>query len=255
MEPTVRRTNWRALLKSWDAQQASFNPGRERRFQAMFDLLEAALPRRFSALDLGSGPGSLSVRLLRRFPQAQAVAVDYDPVTQRIGRGALGTFGGRLTWVDADLGSPGWTARLPSARFDAAVSTTALHWLSEPRLRSLYRDLVHRLARGGVFLNGDHLPWGTASPWLDSIDLRVWRRRVHGQSPRGKPEWRRWWANAKKVPALRPYFRERARRAAEHPKHRPPSLEVHEDALARAGFREVDVVWQDFGDRVLFARR
>lgn len=255
MTGAERRTDWKALLKSWDEQQESFNPNRERRFGAMFDLLEASLPRRFTALDLGSGPGSLSARLLRRFPHARAIAVDYDPVTQWIGRGALGTLGGRLAWVDADLGSPGWMERLPAGLVDAAVSTTALHWLTEPRLRSLYRDLGRRLPRNGIFLNGDYLPWGKEAPGIDRIDTRVWRRRAGGRSPGGMSEWRRWWANAKRVPALRPLFLERSRRAAEHPKHRPPPLAVHEDALARAGFREVDVVWQDFGERLLFARR
>jgi len=256
MTRTSPKPSWRALLKSWDAQQESFNPDRERRFAAMLDAVGAAVPRRFTALDLGSGPGSLSVRLLRRFPAARVIAVDYDPVTLRIGEGALGSFGGRLTWVDAKLGVRGWTDRLPRRRIDAAVSTTALHWLPETGLRSLYRDLGRLLPRGGVFLNGDYLPWGPRAKGLSRLAEKVRRQRFAGGTLGEEwTAWSQWWDTAEKVAALRPYFDERRRRAAHHPKESHLSLEVHEDALRRAGFREVTVVWQDFANRVLFARR
>src|SRR5437867_12833692 len=129
MARTPREPDWKGLLASWDRQQESFNPDRERRFDVMFEVLRARLPRRFTALDLGCGPGSLTARLLRRFPAARVVAVDFDPVVLRVGRGALRGFGRRIMWVDANLGARGWTTAVPLRRFDAAVSTTALHWL------------------------------------------------------------------------------------------------------------------------------
>jgi len=256
MTANVRDPNWKALLRGWDAQQESFNPERERRFRAMLDALAVSVPPRFTALDLGSGPGSLSARLLRRFPSARVVAIDYDPVTLRIGRGALGEFGGRLTWVDAKLGSRGWTDLLPRSKFHAAVSTTALHWLPEANLRHLYRDLGRLLRRDGVFLNGDHLPWGRASPTLDRLAEKERRQQHGGKSLRKEwTAWEAWWKNAEKIPALRPQFEERERRSAEHPRTGEVTLDVHLDALRRAGFREVGVIWQDLTNRVLFARR
>jgi SAM-dependent methyltransferase len=254
MASRVREPNWRAWLARWDAQQESFNPYRERRFEVMFDLVEATLPKRFTALDLGAGPGSLSLRLLRRFPSARAIAVDFDPVTRHIGQGALGDVGGRLTWVDAKLGTPGWTDRLPEGRVDAALSTTALHWLTETELRALYRDLGRRLRRGGIFLNGDHLPWGPRSKGLSRLADRV-RRQERGKFRGRKNPWRAWWRAAEKVPALAPDFEEQRRRAARHPHRRALSLELHTDALRRAGFRDIGVVWGGFEEWVLFARR
>lgn len=256
MGRTAPKPGWKALLKSWDAQQESFNPDRERRFAAMLDAVGAAAPKRFTALDLGSGPGSLSVRLLRRFPAARVIAVDNDPVTLRIGRGALGTHGGRLTWVDAKLGARGWTDRLPPGRIDAAVSTTALHWLTTSDLQALYRDLGRLIHRGGVFLNGDHLPSGRRSRELSRLAERVRRTRFEGATRADEwKAWREWWESTEKIPALRPYFDERTRRAARHPRRGDLPLEVHEDALRGAGFREVEVIWQEFENRVLFARR
>ncbi len=256
MARTPREPDWQAYLRTWDVQQEEFNTTREQRFNAMFDVLGAAVGKRFTALDLGCGPGSLSARLLRRFPRARSIAVDYDPVVLRIGQGALGTQGGRLTWVDARLGGRGWMNRLPSRRVDAALSTTALHWLVPRDLRSLYRDLHRLVRRGGVVLNGDVMPWDHREERFRRLAQRVHKARMpmlNGQ-PRFRG-WERWWAHAEKEPYLRPFFAERTRRESRHPHHEMPSLDVHLDALHRAGFRDIEVVWQDVENRVLAAIR
>jgi SAM-dependent methyltransferase len=249
--------NWSAWLRSWDRQQESFNPSREYRFSAMMDVLEARLGTRFRALDLGCGPGSFSQRILARFPRARVDAVDYDPVVRTVGEGALGTRGGRLTWIDAKLGARGWTAVLPARRYDAAVSTTALHWLRGPDLARLYRDLGRLLRPRGVFLNGDFLPWGPRDRPLRRLGAAILEQRY----PKARravewTAWRRWWQGARREPALRAAFREHRRRAAGHPKREDPvTLDFHAAALRRAGFRTVGVVWQVFENRVLYAER
>lgn len=222
----------------------------------MFDIAEATVGRRFKALDLGCGPGSLTARLLRRFPSARSVAVDYDPVALRVGAGALGSFGGRLRWVDAKLGREGWVDQLPYRRFDVALSTTALHWLTARDLRQLYRDLRGLLRPGGVFLNGDLLSWGSENPRLSRLAESVRRVRFRGASLHSEwTAWREWWEDAEKVPALKPLFRVREERQAQHPRHGDLPMDVHVRALRRAGFREVAVLWQDLENRVMFARR
>ena len=258
MPRVAREADWSGWLERWDHQQESFNPTREARFTAMMDVLEAQVGRRFAVLDLGSGPGSLSARILRRFPAARSVAVDYDPVVRRIGEGALGTFGGRLTWVDAKLGARGWAAALPRRRFDAAVSTTALHWLTPRDLSALYRDLARLLRKGGVFLNGDYLPWDRSDRDLASLGrkhVRLFLRRERIHCRNEWSGWKRWWTSARKVPALRDAFAEHDRRGAGHPREREVPLSYHVRRLRAAGFRTVAVVWQVFENRVLYAVR
>jgi SAM-dependent methyltransferase len=256
MRVRSRRPDWKSWLESWDEQQESFNPERERRFSAMFDALEASVGRRFVALDLGSGPGSLSARLLNRFPRASCVAVDYDPVTLRVGREALGALAARLDWVDVKLGAPGWTDAIPRRRYDAALSTTALHWLRQPDLARLFRDLARLLRPGGVFLNGDHLPWGSARPGLRRLAERVRKIRFRGRTLDSEwAAWRDWWRNAERDPALREEFAAHVARSAQHPRGGDVPYDVHVRLLEQSGFRDVETIWQDMGNRVLYARK
>ena len=119
----MSEVDWVVWLRRWDAQQERYVPEREARFSVTFDVLNELLPESFVALDLACGPGSISQRLLDRFPAATAIAVDIDPVLLAIGRGALGTVDARLRWVQADLESPvggrPWE-RLGSTRCSAA---------------------------------------------------------------------------------------------------------------------------------------
>jgi trans-aconitate methyltransferase len=139
LQRQIDRLDW---LQRWDAQQEGYVPEREARFTAMFGALAALLPASFVALDLACGPGSISQRLLTRFPGARAIAVDIDPVMLAIGQG---TIDGRLRWIQADLTSPGWLEELGETQVDAVLSTTALHWLPpEPLARRADRHETER---------------------------------------------------------------------------------------------------------------
>src|SRR5262245_50526841 len=107
--------DWKLWLARWDAQQTGYVPEREERFGVMLGVLEALLPDEFIALDLACGPGSISQRLLARFPSARCVAVDFDPVMLAVGQGAVGSCDGRLRWVDADLADPSWVKSVGEA--------------------------------------------------------------------------------------------------------------------------------------------
>ena len=78
-------------IARWEVQQQGYLPDREDRFTALIDAVEEATGRRDPlVLDLGCGPGSLSVRLLDRMPAARVVAIDTDPVLLALGRSAYG---------------------------------------------------------------------------------------------------------------------------------------------------------------------
>lgn len=250
--------DWLHWLQRWDAQQQGYVPDREVRFAAMFDALDALLPASFVALDLACGPGSISQRLLRRFPAAHAIAVDLDPVLLAIGRGALGSVDGRLRWVEADLESPDWLSALDETQIDAVLSTTALHWLQPEPLNRLYHDLGRLLRVDGVFLNADHMAFGPELPTLARLSRRVldeeWTDAAF--AARGIETAEQWWGALASEPAFAPLLAQRTRRfAGKQRQESPPGFDAHVAALRDAGFREVGTIWQALSNRVLLAVR
>ena len=253
----------RDWIARWDRQQEVYLADREERFTALIDAVEVAAGRPDPlVIDLGCGPGSLSARLLRRLPSATVVAVDADPVTLSLGRAAYGDLPG-LRFLDLDLRSPDWVARLgiePGRRVDAVVSTTALHWLSAAELTDLYTTLAGLLRPGGLFLDGDHLRVSeTDNPVLAGLDRALEERESQRRFPGGHDgraeDWGQWWAAVAADPVLAGASAERDRRTVHH--HGPEGnlLAVHLGALRAAGFGEVGTLWQRGGNRLLCAVR
>ncbi len=237
--------------------QERYVPEREDRFRAMGDILIEALPRSARILDLGTGLGSLAERIAGRMPSARIVGVDHDPVLLRIARESLGGLSSRIRWVDVDLRSPRWAQALPPGRFDAVVSTTALHWLRRPELHRLHRILFTRLRAGGLFLNGDHIPFSYEAPRIGAI-LREIRHRFQRRELKRRPgaTWNGWWAMVARDPRLATEMTLRRQRyPREHHDLVSDRLPGWLRSLRSAGFKEAEVAWQLWDDRIVMAIR
>lgn len=278
---TSIEVDWKYWLGRWDAMQTAYLPFREERFAVMLDAVEVLIGQEFVAIDLASGPGAISQRLLTRFPRARSIAVDYDPALLALGRGALGDMQGRLRWVEANLSDPGWAERLDVEQVDAVLSTTALHWLDAGALAEVYRRLGHLLRPGGVVLNGDHMTFPPSLPAFRVLSEKIAeRQRADAFDRRGEDNWSKWWTALAEQPGMESLVVERERRFAgvSAPRHRTgvgdpasqirtvdvasqdrdesaPIAEVHEAALHDAGFRQVGLIWRYFGNGVLLAVR
>ncbi|MER6526239.1 class I SAM-dependent methyltransferase [Streptomyces sp. NPDC001508] len=241
-------------VERWERQQQRYAVDREGRFTVIADVvghLTAGCGRPL-LLDLGCGPGSLAARLAGRLPGAQIVAVDMDPVLLELGRTHHAD---AARYVDAVIGDDDWTDTLGLDRhLDAAVSTTALHYLSEPALLQTYRRLAGLLRPGGALVNGDHFPQ-YGSP-LAELTAHVGRRRAERSRAHTHEDWESWWAEVAQDPELADLFAQREQRRAAQPAGGPGghlTAARHAELLREAGFRHVTSVWQ-FGDsRVLVA--
>ena len=103
-------------------------------------------------LDLGTGDGRLLALLQIDRPKMVAVGLDFsevmlDAACERFARDE------RVELVAHDLAEP-----LPDlGRFDAVVSSMAIHHLEHERKRTLYREVFDLLEPGGVFANFEHV--------------------------------------------------------------------------------------------------
>jgi SAM-dependent methyltransferase len=256
--PDLDAATARGWIDRWDVQQTEYLPDREDGFTALIDAVAAGAGRVDPiVLDLGCGPGSLAVRLLDRIPDATVIAIDTDPLLLALGSASYGGRGG-LRFADLDLRTPGWAGLLGLDRAaDAAVSTTALHWLRAPELRAMYAELATVLRPGGLLLDGDHLKDDEAvTPTLARLGRALIEREEQRRFPGGHSEsWTGWWEAATAEPALAGPAAERQRRRLSQDHHGSESvlLGTHVDALRAAGFTEIGTIWQRGENRILCA--
>ncbi|MEW2561310.1 class I SAM-dependent methyltransferase [Streptomyces griseorubiginosus] len=244
-------TDWQAWQESWDRQQEWYMPDREERFRVMLDMVEALVGPRPRVLDLACGTGSITARLLARFPEATSTGVDLDPALLAI---AEGTFAGdpRVTFVTADLKDPDWVAELPYDSYDAVLTATALHWLHSEPLTVLYGQIAELVRDGGVFMNADHMI-DESTPRINAAERA--QRHAHMERARqdGALDWAAWWEVAAADPVLAGPTARRFEIYGEHAEGDTPSAQWHARVLRERGFAEARPVWCSPSDTLLLA--
>jgi SAM-dependent methyltransferase len=246
-------TDWAAWQRSWDRQQEWYLPDREERLRVMLDMVEATVGDAPRVLDLACGTGSITDRVLKRFPRARTTGVDLDPALLTIARGSFAAED-RTVFVTADLRDPHWPDALPSGGYDAVLTATALHWLRAEPLRALYGRLAGLVRPGGVFLNADHMP-DPATPRINAAESARRHARRERAKAGGALDWREWWRLAVSDPALAEATAERFRIHGEHADGETPSAAWHAEALRGAGFAEARTVWASPSDAMVLALR
>lgn len=129
-------------------------------------LLEFLPEETHRILDLGSGGGRLLSLVRACRPNAQFVALDFSPAmletlsAQFAGDPSIAIVAHDLEKTLPELG-----------RFDAVVSSFAIHHVPHARKRSLYSEIFEVLVPGGVFCNLEHV--ASATPALHRSFLKA----------------------------------------------------------------------------------
>jgi tRNA (cmo5U34)-methyltransferase len=119
-------------------------------------LLEFIPPNARRILDLGTGDGRLLALVKLAHPDATAMAVDFSPAMLEAAHRRF-AHDSSVTVLAHNLENP-----LPEfGRFDAVVSSFAIHHLIHERKRALYAEIYSKLNPGGVFCNLEHVASST----------------------------------------------------------------------------------------------
>jgi len=120
-------------------------------------VLLAHVPRNVRRiLDLGTGDGRLLALLLIDRPQASGVALDFSPTMLQLAQERFAD-NPQVSVIAHNLNEA-----LPElGRFDAVVSSFAIHHCSHERKHSLYAEIFARLEPGGIFCNLEHVASST----------------------------------------------------------------------------------------------
>jgi tRNA (cmo5U34)-methyltransferase len=117
-------------------------------------------------LDLGTGDGRLLALVKLDHPRATAVAVDFSPAMLEAAKKRFED-APSVKVIAHNLDSP-----LPElGKFDAVISSFAIHHVSHERKRDLYVEIYGALNPGGVFCNLEHV--SSPSPELHDQFLNL----------------------------------------------------------------------------------
>lgn len=201
-------------------------------YTGMIDALVLAMPfpagSELRVVDLGSGTGSVALRVKSRFPRARMTCVDFSPNMLDVARRRLTGLEG-MQFIEADLTK----FHFPET-YDAVVSSLALHHIqAENQKRDLYGRIYSALAPGGVFWNADAV-LATSAP-LQDLYMEKWKEHMRRTVPQKEIE-ETWMVK---------------HAAEDHPKRLLDELRW----LQEAGFTEPDVIWKEFYFAVFGARK
>lgn len=233
--------DWQSWIDRWDRMQARYLVKRQERFDTIVQLIHEMKITVTTVVDLGCGTGSLTVRILEAFPEAQVIGIDLDPTLLPLARLRTAHCGERVQLLQRDLRDPAWIDDL-LAPVDAVVSATALHWLNDRQLKQVYTHIAGILRPGGIFLNADHV--GSDFPPLQQF----WERhREDMRTIQRDPAAEEWetFINAY-LSELGPEAREMRQQALGTWEGIEDGLPLawHFDQLRSAGFRHVECFWR-----------
>ena len=154
------KDNWtdEAFAADWDGQHLVGNPSRPFLLSIVVEILRSCATdgAPLSIVEIGSGSGLVSDRILTALPDASIDAVDHSEPMMARAAARLARHGDRFRQIRADL-SAFDPAVLGQRRYDVALILQVLHEVPREAKCDVLRQLRSRLAARGLLLYGERL--------------------------------------------------------------------------------------------------
>lgn len=196
----------------------------------------------FRMLDLGPGTSTFAESILRQYPKATIVALEYAQGMIDYSRERLSAFSDRIEFSRRDL-NDGLPANI--GRFEFVSAFSAIHHLTPENKQRLYRQIYDVLEPGGWFSLIDAM---TARFDNDVYALNVRRRKS-----RLEERYRSAGIEPEAVQRMDDAKTDLAQDAPDLDRLSPFSDQI--GWMKEAGFRSVDHIWHDWMEHFIICRR
>ena len=220
-----------ARVAAYDADMDLMHPNRHKMVEVIIAVLAASAPEPRLVVDLGTGTGFLLERLLRRFPNCRAVAIDGSRQMVASAKSRLGALAERVDFVVADFRQPE-ALGVAVEPADAVVSAYALHHLNLQEKANLIGRCRAGLKESGWFLNADLVV--SEDEFLEDLTQQM---RVSGIVDRAQNRDPRFPDAA----ATRRFIDDLQRNECDQPQREDDDLRI----MRECGYRHVSLLWKD----------
>lgn len=238
MVNTAGKEKWKSVydtkeMVAWYKKRAEIiGMKRDELHSAIVSMFPYGKEERIRVLELGSGTGDLTEKILQSFPNANVTCVDGSSKMLDAAKARLRRYKKRVTFFQKDFGRAFWNKSL--GKYHVAASAGAIHHIPDKRKKSLFREIYEMLETGGWFVNGD----------LIKSEYEILNKKYYDDI----------WASyikkkTKEVLGIdRPMeeVRRKMREASAKEGDRPATVEDQFKWLREAGFRAVDCAWKYF---------
>ena len=157
-------------LDEYDERIRTFIPGYEAMLDAAAEAVATTPSTTPHVVDLGTGTGALTRRVLSRLPSARITGIDADPEI-------LALAAERLKDLPAPTFVTGDFTSVPLPDCDGLVASLALHHIRTAEAkRAFYRRCRAALSRGGVLVSADCCP--ASDRRLETDQFAAWRAHL-----------------------------------------------------------------------------
>jgi tRNA (cmo5U34)-methyltransferase len=235
--PSVQAYEVSTRVAAYDADMDLMHPNRHKMVEIIATVLAASAAEPRLLVDLGTGTGFLLDKLLRRFPNCRAVAIDGSEQMMASARTRLGSLAQRVEFVLADFRQPE-ALGLAANSADAVVSAYALHHLNLEEKACAVAHCRTVLKENGWFLNADLV--AAEDEFLERLtqDMRVAGivERAEGRDPRFRT-----------AADTRRFIEDLERNESDQPQKEADDLRI----LRECGYGHVTLFWKETREVVL----